>query len=423
MAINTEELRPYAYTDRQRFILDAIDQYGGQLPAAKALNISNGTVSSHLAAIRKAKEEANIDEAIRSRSNVNKIVKTTKLLVSDTYSLSDKVKEIEGRLLKKDMSKAEFLNSKSSSTLYDANGNVKLQWVKTDSKESAIAETIKSAMEEFYNFAKPVSIPVVPRPIVENKLLAQYTITDYHLGMFADMFETHEGKPWNTDIATAKLAEVVDRMVNAAPYTERAVINILGDFLHYDSEKPITPAHGHVLSADARPGKLIRLAIKLINHAVMKVLEKAENVTLIISQGNHDPISSLWLQNCFAFMYSEEENVEVVVNSTPWIAYEWGNTLLAYHHGHRIKKLSDIAIKIPNLFPVEWGATTYRYCHVGHHHHQHIEEVGGIIIERHQTLAPNDDYASGMGLTSQRGANLIIYSQDHGEVSRMTFRP
>ena len=93
--------------------------------------------------------------------------------------------------------------------------------------------------------------------------------------MFADMFETHEGKPWNTDIATAKLVEVFDRMVNAAPYTERAVINILGDFLHYDSEKPVTPAHGHVLSADARPGKLIRLAIKLVHHAVMKALEKS----------------------------------------------------------------------------------------------------------------------------------------------------
>lgn len=415
MAINTQELRPYAYTDRQKFILDAIDQYGGQLPAAKALNISNGTVSSHLAAIRKAKEEANIDRAISHRNNIE--------AVSETVSINDRVKMIEGKLFEKDMSKAEFLNAKSSSTLYDANGNVKLQWIKTDSKESIIADTIKAAMEEFYNFAKPIEIPVVPRPIVENKLLAQYTITDYHLGMFADMFETHEGKPWNTDIAIAKLVEVFDRMVNAAPYTERAVINILGDFLHYDSEKPVTPAHGHVLSADARPGKLIRLAIKLVHHAVMKALEKAENVTLIISQGNHDPISSLWLQNCFAFMYSEEENVEVVVNSTPWIAYEWGNTLLAYHHGHRIKKLSDIAIKIPNLFAVEWGNTTYRYCHVGHHHHQHIEEVGGIIVERHQTLAPNDDYASGMGLTSQRGANLIIYSKDHGEISRMTFRP
>ena len=103
MAINTQELRPYAYTDRQKFILNAIDQYGGQLPAAKALNISNGTVSSHLAAIRKAKEEANIDRAISHRNNIE--------AVSETVSINDRVKMIEGKLFEKDMSKAEFLNA------------------------------------------------------------------------------------------------------------------------------------------------------------------------------------------------------------------------------------------------------------------------------------------------------------------------
>lgn len=381
MAYDINELISIATTERQKFVLNTIIEEGGIRPAARKLNLSNGTI--------------------------NKMIKNLciKLAV---------IKEAE---------QAPTINTEAvtaTSTLYDNKGNVRMQWVKRDVKSNTLIDAINSAIDSF----REQEIRYVPnymaKPLVKNGLLAQYTFADYHLGMMA--FGDESGEDWDTDKAVNRIINVVDDMVEMTPPTEYAVVNILGDFLHSDSLASVTPASRHVLDQDTRYPELIRIAVRVINYIIQKAKTKAGNVQLLISQGNHDPIGSLWLQELFHYYYESDDSISVIRSASPFYCIEFGKTMLLYHHGDKIQfdKMHQFA---PSLFPEIWGRTKYRYCHMGDKHHHRSKEGFGIIVEQHQTLAPRDAYSATHGWTSESGANVIIYSDETGELSRMTFRP
>jgi hypothetical protein len=74
-------------------------------------------------------------------------------------------------------------------------------------------------------------------------------------------------------------------------------------------------------------------------------------------------------------------------------------------------------------FPALWGATTKRYCHVGHRHHVDEKEHSGMKVTQHSTLAARDAYAARGGWTSERQAVAITYHAKYGEVGRVTVTP
>lgn len=369
------ELLKMASTARQKEVIQAVIDNNGIRAAAKALNVAHSTVT-----------------------------KTLK-------NVASKGEDGEGYAVKA---------IKATSTLYDAKGNVKLQWVKEDAKGEEVMTAIQEAIQGFKD--QDVRAPLFSgaRPISANGLLAQYTIADFHLGMMA--YGEESGTEWTTDIAVQKFIEVVDRMVDMTPNTEAAVINILGDFIHSDSLLAVTPASRHVLDQDKRYPELIRIAVRVINYLVQKARTKANTVSLLICQGNHDPVGSLWLQELFSYYFEAYEDIYVIKNPSPFYCIEFGNTMLMYHHGDKVQ-FDKMAQYAPSLFPEAWGRTKYRYAHMGDKHHRRVKEAFGIIVEQHQTLAPTDYYSSSHGWTSECGANVIVYSKINGEFSRMTFRP
>jgi hypothetical protein len=74
-------------------------------------------------------------------------------------------------------------------------------------------------------------------------------------------------------------------------------------------------------------------------------------------------------------------------------------------------------------FPVQWGASKYRYGHTGHYHHRLVIEDSGMIIEQHQTLAARDAYAARGGYHSERSMTCISYHKEFGEVARTMCKP
>lgn len=394
-------------TPSQREKILAIVETGSTCAAARKLNISTGTIGNLL--IRLSKK---IHDRIESEQNVQ--IDTAANDAHAILTLPTSNKESGKVEVPVQISPCD-----GTSTLYDAEGNVKLQWVKKDGKGNLIAETIAKAMESFKEVVTPAPFAVMPRPISGQGLLAQYTITDYHLGMFASQNES--GEEWSTKIATEKIYQVIDSMVEATPHTEHAIVNILGDFLHSDSALPVTPASRHVLDQDTKYSDLISIAVRIIAYFVQKARVKATNVTLLIAQGNHDPIGSLWLQELFSYYFENDPNISVVKSAFPFYAIEFGKTMLAYHHGDKVQ-FAKMGSVVPSLFPEIWGRTKYRYAHMGDKHHRRVVENLGIIVEQHQTLIAKDSYSSSHGWTSEAGANVIIYSRETGELSRMTFR-
>nr|DAD60186.1 MAG TPA: DNA polymerase II small subunit [Bacteriophage sp.] len=400
-----EKLLAAATTDGQREKLKAVIECGSVRKAAKKLGVSTGTIGNIVTVLSKRLEDGIADDQSKFAYEED----ASAVLTLPESNKQSGVVEQPARVSARD----------GTSTLYDADGNVKLQWVKKDGKGNAIAETIRRAMESFKDVVEPAPFNLVPRAISGEGLLAQYTITDYHLGMFASQGES--GEEWSTKIATEKIYRVIDSMVEATPHTEHAVINILGDFLHSDSQLAVTPASRHVLDQDTRYSDLISIAVRIIAYFVKRARTKATNVTLLIAQGNHDPIGSLWMQELFSYYFENDQNIAVIKSAYPFYAIEFGKTMLAYHHGDKVQ-FAKMAGVVPSLFPEIWGRTKFRYAHMGDKHHRRVVESLGIIVEQHQTLIANDAYSSSHGWTSEAGANVIIYSRETGELSRMTFR-
>lgn len=308
---------------------------------------------------------------------------------------------------------------KGTSTLYDADGNAKLQWVKTTAdmeRQRELMAAAVAAMCEGIEAATPIAAPLNTLA----SLLTLYTFTDYHVGMLA--WREEGGADWDVKIAEETGTRAMQAMVAGSPCADTAIVNIQGDFVHYDGFAPVTPSHGHILDADSRFGKVVKVAIRLIRQLVSLALQKHRNVVLLITEGNHDLASSLWLRNLFAALYEEEARVAVHDSELPYYAIDWGVVMLGFHHGHLSKNAS-----LPTLFAAQfremWGRCPKVYIHTGHRHHREVKEHPGALVIQHPTLAARDAYAARGGWFSERAITAVTYHREFGEVGTVTVTP
>jgi hypothetical protein len=309
---------------------------------------------------------------------------------------------------------------RSVSTLVDGQtGAVKQQWVKADLIKEAQLNAIQIACKAVIADMPP--LPEVPAPEhTQADLCNLYTMTDCHVGMLAWGRET--GEPWDLNIAEATLLDVFSRMVLAAPPARVGVINQLGDFLHFDSLKPLTPEHANVVDADSRYQKIVEVAVKILRRLVDIALMRHEIVIVKMAEGNHDPAGSVWLRVMFAQLYADNPRVVVEQSPLPYTIYQHGKTLLGFHHGHLTSKES-----LPLIFAAKfremWGQCKSVYIHTGHKHNSEEREHPGVKVIQHPTLAAPDAYAARGGWLSKRQATAITYHTEFGEYCRHTVLP
>lgn len=310
---------------------------------------------------------------------------------------------------------------KGVSTFYDQDGNPVRQWVKSQTDEQRqfeiLVERIEAAQKGLPKF-KPVTVPKQ----TDSNLLSLLTITDFHLGMYA--YEAETGDDWDVSIARNVFLNSVHDMIQASPKSGVGILCQLGDFLHWDGILSVTPSSGHILDADTRYGKLVELAMCVMTEAVKMMLRRFEKVVVISAEGNHDISGSIWLRKHIKRVFADEPRLEVIDNDYPFYAYLHGETMLGFHHGHKVKlaQLHKLFASEPR-FRSMWGQSTTSYLHCGHYHHERVIEDGGAIAEMHPTLSGRDAYAARGGWVSKRGAKVITYDKMLGEVSRITVRP
>jgi len=310
---------------------------------------------------------------------------------------------------------------KGVSTFYDDDGRPVRQWVKSQTDEKRQFEILIERLEEAHQDV-PRFKPTKKPGKVENSLLSLLTITDFHLGMYA--YEAETGDDWDIKIARDVFLNSIHDMVSASPKAGVGMLCQLGDFLHWDGILNVTPQSGHILDADTRYAKLVDLTMSVMAEAVNIMLGHFGRVVIVNAEGNHDISGSIWLRKHLAHLFSKERRVEVIDNDYPYYAYLHGQTMLAFHHGHKMKlpQLHKLFASEPR-FREMWGKANYTYIHTGHYHHERVVEDGGAIAEQHPTLAARDAYAARGGWVSRRGAKVITYDKIDGEVSRITVRP
>lgn len=314
------------------------------------------------------------------------------------------------RWLKKHRDQAEQQTGaviSGTSTLYDDQGNVRLNWV----KRSAAAEDITAKIKAFADGLKddiPKAKPIPPPKNVADNLLTAYILTDLHIGM--------RSKDWNLEIAEANIKNYFDEAIATAPASNTGVLCFQGDTGHFDSLEPVTPANKHVLDADCNAREMTRLISKMIRYGIEQLLKKHSHVHLIYVSGNHDEYSGIVHSEYMALYYEDEPRVSVDISDSIYHVVEWGNTSLFFHHGHK-RNLSDISKTFAAKFREVFGRTRFSYGHIGHYHHAKRKPVGddGLMDLRiHPTLSGKDDYALRGGWESMRGANVITYCREQG---------
>jgi hypothetical protein len=311
---------------------------------------------------------------------------------------------------------------RGTSTLYDDSGNAKLQWVKTDidkdKLDQILLQFIEGATESIPKEKPNKSKPKTKAP----DLVHCMVITDYHAGMLAWSEETR-GEDWDLKIAEDLLVKWFKHAIENLPDAAGVVLCFLGDDLHWDSVPgPLTPASAHLLDADGRFPKVVRMWIKVRRRINQMLLDRFPWVHMIEAEGNHNPTSSVWMREWMTALYEDEPRVTVDQSVDPYYCFEWGNTSLFFHHGHK-KKLNSIDDVFVAKFREVFGRTKHSYAHMGHLHHRHELESNLMVVTQHRTLAAADAYASRGGWISGREAQIMTYHKEYGEVGRMMISP
>jgi len=309
---------------------------------------------------------------------------------------------------------------KGTSELYDSQtGDQKLVWVKTDTDKAKLDEMLREAVSAMCE--EVPRMPAIKSPKVSNNaLLNCYVITDYHLGMLSWGEET--GEDWDTSIAESLLVKWFEAAIASSPDAHVGVFAQLGDMMHFDGLDSVTPTGGHLLDADTRFQKVVRVAIRLMRRVIDMLLHKHKVVHVLMAEGNHDIASSVWLRELFAAMYEREKRIIVHREPDPYYCIEHGKTSLFFHHGHK-RKPSNVDDVFVAKFREVFGRTKYSYAHMGHMHHVDIKETNLMVVEQHRTLAAKDAYASRGGWLSGREASVITYHQDYGYTGRVVITP
>jgi hypothetical protein len=376
-----QDLLQFCETERQAEILKAVIEYGSNNQASFKLGIARQTVDG---AVNRVKRLA----------------------------------EIKGWSPEHDMTRPvpDAFVVRGVSTYYDKDGRASGQWVKSKLDDDKFQELLQSAVEGFKDDLPRVSL-INPPPLGNENLLNCYVITDYHLGMLSWSEET--GEDWDIQIAEDLIYKWFAQAIHQSPDANTAIFAQLSDFLHFDGMDAVTPASKHLLDVDTRFAKLVRVAIRIIRQIINMLLQKHQHVHILMLDANHDPVSQIWLREWLAVTYENEPRITIDTSPNPYNAYEFGNTALFFHHGHK-KKITDVSSVFAAQFREMYGRTKYAYAHTGHLHHLDVKENNLMIVEQHRTLAAPDAYSARGGYLAGRDAKVITYDKRYGEVARLT---
>lgn len=367
-------------TVRQIEYIEAIEKFGGIGKASKGLGVNVRTITRSMSALKVA----------AARQGFSPDHDMTKP-VPDGYFV------------------------KGVSTLYDADGKPRAQWVKSAIDREAQERIAKELVASFLESVEPIQCD--PGPLDwQSDVIPWVQIGDAHLGMLAHAAEV--GENFDLKIAERELCGAIGILIDELPACERIVVNDLGDFTHYENMAGVTEASGHPLDFDGRFPKMIKVYSRVMRFIVDKCLEKARFVDVIVNQGNHSRTNDIWMAELLRVAYGQTGRVNVLNNDSVFIAYRMGNTLVMTHHSDKCKP-QKLAHVMTTDFRKDYGETEFHYIDVGHVHHGMVmKEHPGIFVESFNHLASLDKWAHDSGYRNRKSITIVLRSRKFGEVGR-----
>lgn len=321
-----------------------------------------------------------------------------------------------GPLLSDTMEPADGFAIKGTSTLYDAEGNERLTWVKStldaDRQQALMKEVVQAYIDPLRGRAKATKTPNTEGP----DYLSGFPIGDLHMGLYSYGEET--GEDWDCDKAEATICGAMDSVIGATPATDECFVWQLGDFLHVDSAANTT-AKGTPQDVDTRFARVVRVGIRTQRHLADRLLQKYKIVNWRNAKGNHDANAAIVLDEAMKAFYHNEPRLVVHDSLKEVFIHRWHDNLFASTHGHETKP-NEIPGVMANDAGMDWGLAKHKFAHHGHFHQKQLKwfQSLGVSVECHSAPTAPDRWTVGQGYRSTREVKSIIYHKHEGEKGR-----
>ena len=378
----------YAKTERQREAIKAWQDCGEVVAkAAGVLGVSPSTVRDHIGAVKNFAAQRGYSDNFDAR----RLVPEGEIVIGRSiYTTTDDNQKI-------------WLKTKRTMTE-----------VERDKALQGFVDGLTKGLPQYKPKAKP------KQKKFATDLLPTIVIGDAHFGMRADARETKE-QDYDTKIAAKSHLDAIEYLVGVSTASEHCLIVNVGDFIHANGSAGTTFG-GTRLDVDTRIEVVLETAAQTFIFAIEKMLSKHKNVSVIMARGNHDSDTAIALALILKFYYSKEPRVNILDPHGFFHTLQFGATLIAVHHGDKVKA-NKLAAILPRMLPDQWSSTNYRKWLVGHIHHQNaIETDNGVFVESFGTLAFPDSYHAGHGWSASSVMTQITFHRDGGEALRHVYQ-
>jgi predicted phosphodiesterase len=196
---------------------------------------------------------------------------------------------------------------------------------------------------------------------------------------------------------------------------DRIIVPSASDYLHIDSQHGSTTA-GTPQDTDGSYAQILIEGCELaVEHAEM--LAQIAPVEWIAARGNHDEDSALSVMLYVQAWFRNNKNVHVDVSPDMQRCTQYGNSALAFFHGHGIR-VPNLAAVMEQKFRSIWRKTDKHYVFSGHLHHEVVREINGIKHYQVSSLSGHDRYHAKYGyVTSDRAMQSYVVSRDRGIIA------
>lgn len=378
-------------------------------------------------------------DVLRSILETKSPTKTAKLLNKNKRNVQKTLEVIRNKAIRHglapehDLTKPQAHALSGASTMYkaprDENNNiipgapldVSLQWIKTDAREVERQEAIRVMIDALKEEITPVKpLKFIGKKQFDANITNTIILTDAHIGMHSWGEQT--GADYDLKIAEELIVGLFSYIVSKSPNAEHVTLAQLGDLLHYDSLEAVTPGSKHIVDADGRYQKVVRVAIYVLRKVILMLLQRYKTVHVIMAEGNHDLATSAVFREMMDEFYRLEPRVTVDLSPDPYYCHEHGKVTQFFHHGHK-RGVKNVDSTFVAKFREEYGRSTYSYAHMGHRHSREEFESNLMVVTQHPTLAGLDDYASSAGYNAMRSASCISYHKEYGECGNIRANP
>lgn len=244
-----------------------------------------------------------------------------------------------------------------------------------------------------------------------NGKILEICLTDLHFGMLAWGEET--GTDFDMEIATKKFRGILDDIISKTRFFNFKKIYFIfcHDFFHCNNQEKTTNK-GTAVDTDGAMFKIFDRGLNLLVEALERLREIAPVETVWL-HSNHSADTSYYAVRCLSAYFRNDDRVVVDTSPSPRKYRAFGKCLLGMAHGdNEGKRAANIMqVEVPKLY----GEAQYRCLHLGHQHHEKVEDINGVVVRYLPSPAPADSWHTRSGfLGAQRKIQSFVWDENKG---------